>query len=159
MILTDEEKNIEKEYEYITKEKDYVKLKDLPRHGNTTTYEHSIRVACLTGKIAEKMNADVTSAIKVGLLHDLCFVNYYEKNDHPGLYMFYHPVEAVENSKKYNLSKKEERAIMSHMFPGGRIPTSKIGWALTIADKIVAVKEKLYGIRKVKEKAVFANLL
>lgn len=47
---------------------------------------------------------------------------------------------------------------MSHMFPGGRIPTSKIGWALTIADKIVAVKEKLYGIRKVK-KAVFANLL
>lgn len=139
-----------KEYAYITKDRDYQKLKSIQRHSFTNTYDHSIRVALLTGKIADKLNADKERAIKAALLHDFCTVDYNKENNHDGLYIFYHPKEAVENSKKWNLSKVEEDAILSHMFPIGKMPTSKIGWSITVADKVVAVYEKVYGITKLK---------
>jgi uncharacterized protein len=150
MNLSNDSIRLLKDYSYITNDEDYQKLKSIQRHTFTNTYDHSIRVALLTGKIADKLNADQKKAIKAALLHDFCMVDYNKKNDHEGLYIFYHPKEAIENSKKWNLSKEEENAILSHMFPIGRIPTSRIGWSITMADKIVAVYEKIYGVTKIK---------
>lgn len=150
MKLSNDSIQLIKEYSYITKDKDYQKLKSIQRHSFTNTYDHSIRVALLTGKIADKLNANKERAIKAALLHDYCTVDYNKENNHDGLYIFYHPKEAVENSKKWNLSKVEEDAILSHMFPIGKMPTSRIGWSITVADKVVAVYEKVYGITKLK---------
>lgn len=150
MKLSNDSIQLIKEYSYITKDRDYQKLKSIQRHSFTNTYDHSIRVALLTGKIADKLNANKERAIKAALLHDYCTVDYNKENNHDGLYIFYHPKEAVENSKKWNLSKVEEDAILSHMFPIGKMPTSRIGWSITVADKVVAVYEKVYGITKLK---------
>lgn len=158
MRLSNDSIQLIKEYSYITKDRDYQKLKSIQRHSFTNTYDHGIRVALLTGKIADKLNADKERAIKAAILHDFCTVDYNKENNHDGLYIFYHPKEAVENSKKWNLSKVEEDAILSHMFPIGKMPTSKIGWSITVADKVVAVYEKVYGITKLKSIILkFAN--
>ena len=127
----------------------YKRLKKYPRHKYTNTYDHSIRVAIGAAIIAEMIGADVESAIKIGLTHDMCFVNYYERNDHKGLYAFYHPVEAAENgNKEFGLTDKEKKAIKAHMFPlGVHVPTSKVALALTLSDKCIATYEGLYGFR------------
>lgn len=127
----------------------YRELRNYPRHKYTNTYDHSIRVAVGAALIAKRLGADVESAIRVGLLHDMCFVRYYERNDHKGLYAFYHPIEAADNANsEFGITKAEARAIRAHMFPlAVRIPTSKIALALTLSDKAVAIYEGLYGIR------------
>ena len=64
-----------------------LKLKNYPRHKYTNTYDHSVRVAVGAAILAKLFKADVESAIRIALVHDMCFVNYYERNDHKGLYI------------------------------------------------------------------------
>lgn len=127
----------------------YMELKKYPRHKYTNTYDHSVRVAIGAAIIAEMIGADVESAIKIGLTHDMCFVNYYERNNHKGLYAFYHPVEAADNGdKEFGLTDRERKAIKAHMFPlSVHIPTSREALALTLSDKAIATYEGLYGFR------------
>lgn len=132
----------------ILENKKYKELLNYPRHHYTNTYSHSVRVAVGAACLAKMMGASEVEAIRVGLLHDMCFVNYYERNDHKGLYLFYHPLEASDNAdKEFNLSESEKKAIKAHMFPlAVRIPTSRVALSLTISDKLVAIYEGLYGI-------------
>lgn len=136
-------------YGEIIKNPDFIKLRTIPRHTYTNTYDHSLRVARLAGLIAEKIGANRESAEKVGLLHDFCLINYYDGSyTDKEWYLFRHPKDAVKNTKKHGieLTKVEERAIISHMFPLAPMPTSRVGWAITIADKIVAVYEETAGV-------------
>jgi len=98
--------------------------------------------------LAARSGADPNSAVKVGLLHDLCFVDYTRKNDHPGLYCFYHPEEAAANAmREFGLTRKEARAIRAHMFPlSVHLPSSKLAFQLLLADKAVALYEVLLGV-------------
>lgn len=128
---------------------EFKQLKDIDRHYFTDTYDHSIRVAVGAAIIAEMTGADIESAIRVGLLHDMCFVKRVERREHKGLYAFYHPVEAAENADlAFGLTEEEIKAIRAHMFPLAiRIPTSKVALALTLSDKLIAIYEGLYGIK------------
>lgn len=128
-------------------------LHNYPRHFFTDTYNHSIRVAVGAAILAKMMGANIESAIRVGLLHDMCFVNYHVKNDHKGLYAFYHPIEAAENAdKEFGLTREEVKAIHAHMFPlAVHIPSSRVALALTISDKCIAIYEGLYGIKLLRE--------
>lgn len=150
MYLSKKSVYLEKEFSYITGDKAYKSLSLIRRHSFTNTYDHSIRVAVAACLIARLMHADSVSASKAALLHDFCFVDYHTEKEHPGLYCFYHPKEAAENAKRFKISDVERKAIETHMFPLGKIPTSRIGWSITIADKIVAIYEKLYGITFIK---------
>lgn len=137
-----------------------LKLKDYPRHKYTNTYDHSVRVAVGAAILAELFKADVESAIRIALLHDMCFVNYYEKNSHGGFYCFYHPVEAADNAQKeFGLSDKECRDIKAHMFPLAiHIPFSKEAWALTLSDKAIAIYEGTYGIRVLRRMLCYIGM-
>ena len=142
-------------YPNIMNNKTYLSLINVPRHGTTNTLSHSIRVANAAEKLAPKLGVDKNSAVKVGLLHDFCLVNYYIKDltIHDGRwYCFYHPEDAVENSLKegFTLTDKEQQAILSHMFPlATHIPKSRLALVLTLADKYVATKE-IYESIKIK---------
>lgn len=155
MKLSKEQEMLAADYDHITNNRDFLCLRDIPRHSYTNTFDHSVRVAYLAGKMAWYTRTDIDSTVKAALLHDFCLINYHEENDHPGWYLFYHPVEAVENSEPFDLTKQEKRAILSHMFPMARIPASKIGWMLTLSDKIVTIYEKTYGMKKIKDKSVY----
>lgn len=124
-------------------------LRHFPRHIYTNTYDHSVRVAVCMAWLAKRSNVSSASAVKVGLLHDLCFVDYTSKNDHPGLYCFYHPEEAADNARQeFGLNRLEEKAIRAHMFPlSVHLPSSKLALHLLLADKAVALYEVFFGVR------------
>lgn len=146
--------------EFIMKDKQFKELLQYPRHHYTNTYDHSVRVAVGAALIAQKIGADPVSAARVGLLHDMCFVNYYERSEHPGFYCFYHPVEAADNAdKRFGLTEIEKKAIRAHMFPLAiRIPTSKVALCLTLSDKAVAIYEGLYGFRMARRAMLWLYL-
>ena len=135
----------------ILEDPQYLALEKIPRHFYSNTLEHSVHVALLMGWLAERHHGDVASCIKVGLLHDMCFVNYREENDNPGLYCFYHPEEAIENGDaSYGLNEHETLSIRCHMWPlAFHMPASRMAVALTLTDKVTAVYEVLYGMKRV----------
>ena len=148
MILSEAERKLAEKYSHITGTEAYLKLKTVPRHGGTNTYDHSIRVAEQARRLAPRFGVDPESAVKVGLLHDFCMDNYYDrrrKDSHGGRwYCFYHPEDAVMNSRLQGLSltEEEEKAILSHMFPlAQHMVKSRLALVLTLADKRVAAQE------------------
>ena len=158
MILSEAERKLAEKYSHITGTEAYLKLKTVPRHGGTNTYDHSIRVAEQARRLAPRFGVDPESAVKVGLLHDFCMDNYYDrrrKDSHGGRwYCFYHPEDAVMNSRLQGLSltEEEEQAILSHMFPLAKhMVKSPLALVLTLADKRVAAQE---GVVSAVESAV-----
>ncbi|EFE93175.1 HD domain protein [Oribacterium sp. oral taxon 078 str. F0262] len=147
MILSDEALRFAEQFREITRNPEYMKLKDLPRHGSTNTYDHSVRVAYMAYRLAPRFGVDRRSAAYVGLLHDFCMVDYHKDDgtSHDGRwYCFYHGEDAVENAAKqgFSLSKKERRAILTHMFPlSTGLPNSRLAYLLTLSDKTVAAQE------------------
>ena len=143
------------EAEKILADEGFRKLRAFPRHGRTNTYDHSVRVAHEALRLSKRLGVDQRSAVRVGLLHDMCYVNYYENRRlpkhkrHPGMYAFYHPEEAAENARQFGLSEKELHAIRAHMFPlAMHIPKNRLGLVLTLSDKKVSVQECTYALKK-----------
>ncbi|SFG72093.1 HD domain-containing protein [Oribacterium sp. WCC10] len=152
MILTNKELLFAEKHSDITHNDKYIQLKDVPRHGSTNTFDHSVRVAHMASHLAKYIFIDQDSAIKVGLLHDFCLVDYHkdDKEVHNGRwYCFYHPEDAVTNSldEGFILTHVEKKAIWSHMFPLSTcIPTSRLGYLLTFCDKVVAIQESFANV-------------
>ncbi len=123
-------------------------LKGQERHRYTDAYDHSVRTAWLAMRLAESNGLDAVSAAKTALLHDFCDR---ESTDIDvsrtrGSYFFFHPFAAARNAEAYfGVTKREKRAIRSHMFPGFIIPpTSRLGWAVVRADKVATYYEFHY---------------
>lgn len=132
----------------IIKSDEFQYLKSIKRHGTSNTYDHSIRVARTIRILSRWFNCDEETAVKVALLHDLCYVKPEERKDHDGNYCFYHPLEAAENADSFfGLTPLERNAIESHMFPlTTTLPRSKVAWLLTVADKVAAVEDVFMGL-------------
>ena len=47
-----------RKFRYILENEEYKKLKNVPRHGSTNTYAHSVRVALMAYKLAKKWHMD-----------------------------------------------------------------------------------------------------
>lgn len=104
--------------EFINNEK-YNELNNYIAHGKSTLLSHSINVAYLSYlKAIKKPNKyDIKSLVRGALLHDLYFYDWHKKG-HGRLHGFYHPKKAYNNAIKYfQVNKKEENIIKSHMFP------------------------------------------
>ena len=142
------------EYSEIVKDiinnEEFIKLKDYKHHG-LTRYDHVLRVSKWSYKVCKKLKLDYTSAARAGLLHDFFFVNNQRvKLSYRIKVLFIHPKMALENSKKYfKLNKKEERIILSHMFPVGLcIPTSFEGWIVDIVDDVASIYDRIRNVFK-----------
>ena len=119
----------------------YQKLIEENHHG-LNRYEHSIRVAKKTYNIAKKLNINYVSATRAALLHDF-FINT-DFGEIKGIKKgTTHPEIALQNAKKhFNLNKKEEDAIINHMFPLTFTPPASLeGVVLSLTDKIIAIYE------------------
>ena len=118
----------------------FKELKDEFRHGSTR-YEHSLRVAKITYRCTKALKLDYKSATKAALLHD-----FYFDSDFGGLSMnklLTHASIALKNAKTtYDLNKKEENIIASHMFPLCLVSPKYIeSWIVSTIDKFVALYE------------------
>ena len=129
--------------EDIMNHEEYSKLKNITHHG-ITRYDHCLRVAYYSYMFTKVVRLDYKSAARAGMLHDF-FLDTYNQTNQASLLMD-HPNIAVENSKKYfEINKKEEDIIRSHMFPVAlTLPKYAESWVVLIADDIAAIVERSY---------------
>lgn len=120
------------------------------QHGAVTTFSHSIRVACLSVWLADRLHlwkrVDLRSLIRAALLHDYFL---YDWHDYDGgshrLHGFTHGGTAMRNAiHDFELNRIERDSIRNHMFPLTPYPPKYIeGYLVTVADKISATRETL----------------
>ncbi len=122
----------------ILNNKEFVKLKDEAHHG-INRLDHSLNVARTTFLWAKKLGwknyEDITRA---ALLHD-----FFTIEELQGKLEIVHPMYASRNAKKhFNINKRQQNVIESHMFPiSPRLPKYKESWLVSIADKYCAAYE------------------
>ncbi|MBO5999556.1 MAG: HD domain-containing protein [Lachnospiraceae bacterium] len=125
-----------------------LEMKKYTQHGTTTTYDHCLKVAkkCYDLNHRLHLGADDKELVLTALLHDYFLYDWHDKS-HP-LHGYTHADAAADNAvRDFGIGREEEEAIRSHMWPLNisRIPTSKTGWILTIADKLCSAEETAAG--------------
>lgn len=120
------------------------------QHGVVTTFAHSIRVACLSVWLADRLHlwnrVDLHSLIRAALLHDYFLYDWHDwDNGTHRLHGFTHGETAMRNAiRDFKLNQIERDSIEHHMFPLTPYPPKYIeGYLVTAADKISATKETL----------------
>lgn len=158
------EKYFEQWYEIvkdIINNEEFQKRMYFPHHKNTNVFEHSLKVSYDSYKFSLNKNIDSTKCSIAGLLHDfypyiwrkdiinfILETKYYKrlnkKTSFFKMHGFVHGKEASNNYLKYFPELDDYIIINSiecHMFPLTRPPKYKVGWVITLFDKINAVKE------------------
>ena len=132
-------------------------MKNYIQHGTISTYEHCKRVTELSFLLNRRLhlNADEKALVTGAFLHDFYLYDWHNKDggshDWHG---FIHAARAKKNAKHYfNISKKEADIIERHMWPLNltKVPNSKEGWIVTMADKYISAKETLFERKKGKK--------
>ncbi len=131
----------------------FCKEQNIVHHFQTNVFRHSINVARFSLKIAKKLRIRVNERDLLfgALLHDYFLYDWHDKGSHHGLHGYTHAKLAAENAKKdYCINSKVYNIIYSHMFPLNltHIPKCKEAWIVSIADKIVAIKEQSEVLRR-----------
>ncbi|MDO5344188.1 MAG: HD domain-containing protein [Lachnospiraceae bacterium] len=118
------------------------------QHGTTTVFEHSVHVAYVSLRFAEKFHirVDTLALLRGALLHDYFLYDWHRPNHGHGLHGFTHPRTALENaSKDFVLTEIEKNIIARHMFPLTFLPpTCREAWIVCLADKYCALQETLF---------------
>lgn len=128
--------------EHILDNKEFKKIKKIEHHG-VNRYDHSVRVAYYSYKVAKFMRLDYKGTARGGLLHDFFMSPEDRTKTDRFISTFVHPKYALDTAKShFELSKKEEDMIRSHMFPINiSVPKYAESWIVSTVDKIVAINE------------------
>ena len=120
------------------------------QHGSVTTFAHSIRVACLSVWLADRLHlwrrVDLPSLIRAALLHDYFLYDWHDDdNGTHRLHGFTHGRAVLVNARRdFRLNRVERNSILHHMFPLTPVPPRYIeGYLVCMADKISATRETL----------------
>ena len=147
-ICYNEKMNIKdeiKKYKSILENEKFKQLEKYIAHGNTSTLKHSISVAELSLKIAERFKLiNKEELIKSALLHDLFLYDWHHAPKEAGLHGFTHSKIAADEAKKeFNINDRVYSNILTHMWPLNitKIPKTKEGIIICIADKICSLRE------------------
>ena len=124
-------------------------MNDYIQHGSITTLKHCIMVAETSFWLNRRLHlgANEKSLVTAALLHDFYLYDWHEKSAGHKLHGFTHAKKAAENARRYfHISRREYKAICSHMWPLNltKVPLSRIGWILCVADKYCAMKETVF---------------
>lgn len=128
--------------EHILDNEEFKKIRKIEHHG-VNRYDHSVRVAYYSYKVAKFMRLDYKQTARGGLLHDFFMSPEDRTKKERFISTFVHPKYALDTAKShFELSKKEEDMIRSHMFPINiSVPKYAESWIVSTVDKIVAVNE------------------
>ena len=121
---------------------EFLKIKSIEHHG-ISRYDHSLKVSYYSYKIAKILHLDYEQSARGGLLHDF-FLSPEDRTQKDRLKsVFTHPKQAVLMAKsEFELTKKEEDMIRSHMFPINlSVPKYAESWIVSMVDKCVATNE------------------
>lgn len=125
------------------------KMKDYVQHGDTSTYEHCLKVSYYSYKVAKKLGLNAKECAVGGLLHDLFLYDWHDKN-RDGRQEFFlphgftHGVVAERNAKKYfAIDEVCSDIIITHMFPLTiwKVPKYKESYVVLMVDKYLSTAE------------------
>ncbi len=124
----------------------YQRLRQYIQHGKVTTYQHCLDVAWQAFRMNRRLHMGVNEADLVAacLLHDYYLYDWHDHGDR--LHGFHHPDIAARCARDdFHVSEEVQEAIRSHMWPLtlSKVPAGKIGWLLTMSDKICSAKETM----------------
>ena len=135
-----------------------LEMKKYYQHGSTSCFEHCYNVACVCYKMAKKLRLDYVSATRGAMLHDLFLYDWRTpKKDRVNkkMHAFTHGKIALNNATKlFKLNDTEKDMILRHMWPVTlKMPKTKEGFLLTLADKYCAIIETkndiMYNLNKI----------
>lgn len=128
--------------EHILRNEEFLSLCLYSHHQWTNRLMHSVNVSYISWKMAKRFGCDEKVAARAGLLHDFCPYDFSEKTPTGEHQAFFHPKAAAKKSLQiFDISKREEDAILTHMFPLGPVPKNSEAWIITLADKVCAALE------------------
>lgn len=144
---------LEKEFytiaEPIIKNREFLKRKNFMHHDDSV-YEHSLKVAWISFKIAKAVEkhkkVNVKNVVIGALLHDFYTTPWreYESASFFKKHGFVHGKIALCNAYKYfpdYMNARIDNTIKRHMFPLTLVPPRYIeGWIITLADKYVSLE-------------------
>jgi uncharacterized protein len=123
----------------------FLESKKIYSHGAINIYDHSIAVAELSFAMIENSRTiDKRCVVRAALLHDFFLYEWHVPGMRYILHGWVHPAIAAEKAREiFAISGKEYSCIKSHMWPWTLFcfPVSREGWIISLADKIIAVKE------------------
>lgn len=141
---------------------EYLKRKSFRHHGDTSVYDHCVKVSKYSYRVAKRLKLDYRGAAIAGILHDFYVTPWQDtviKQPFFQKHGFTHAADALINSQIYYsdyLNDAIENAILRHMFPlNFRPPKCKIGYVVTLCDKCASLDflkskeslKKTFGIR------------
>lgn len=120
------------------------KTRDIIHHG-VNRYDHSMRVAYYSYKVAKFLRLDYESTARGGLLHDYFFSDDIKVKGKVASIVS-HPKYALENANnEFDLNDKEQDIIRTHMFPVTIKPPKYLeGWIVDMTDNVASIYERSY---------------
>lgn len=126
----------------------YTRTRHFVQHGGVTVYDHCVRVAEMSCRLAEAFGweVDTSALIRGALLHDYFLYDWHEKDSSHRLHGFTHPRAALRNAEAdWTLNEVEANIILRHMFPLTPVPPAcREAWLVCMADKLCAMQEMVY---------------
>lgn len=125
----------------ILNNQDFQKL-DSELHHGISRYGHSLRVAKSAYKLAKKLHWDYIDVTRAALLHDFFFDEQLKDYNNAQTWCKHPEVALLNASQYFELSERQQNAIVSHMFPSCKVmPKFKESWLITCVDKGVSFYE------------------
>jgi uncharacterized protein len=127
----------------------FLKNKEFVSHGAISMYTHCLDVASLSFSLVEDSeNIDKRCVVRAALLHDFFLYECHRMGIRYVLHGWIHAAIAAENAREiFGVSGKEYSCIRTHMWPWNLFhpPLCREGWIVSLADKIIALRETVFG--------------
>jgi uncharacterized protein len=140
----------------------FLKNKGLISHGAISMYSHCLAVAALSfSMVEEDARIDRRCVVRAALLHDFFLYECHQMGLRYVLHGWIHAKIAAEKARElFNINDKEYSCIRTHMWPWTLFhpPRYREGWVISLADKIVALRETIFGRSRKHPQAVRPEL-
>lgn len=136
------------------------RLRNYPHHKSVTRFEHSLYVAYRSYRMAKWFGWDSRAAARGGLLHDLFFYDWRDKDPNRGWHVTFHPAAACREAEAaFGLTPVERDIILKHMWPlSPHMPRYWESVAVMLMDKYCALMEVLFLSRRKLRRLGLAKL-
>lgn len=114
------------------------------QHDYIDRLRHITSVSYMTFRICKRLSFDARVGARAGILHDLYYYDWHEKDWSHRPHGYRHPGFAVKNARILcgSLDKKTENTIRRHMWPLTVVPPRYAeGYVICFADKYCASRE------------------
>lgn len=156
-ITETEKRELEEIYSFFFNDEKVQKMKDIPMHRGSNTFNHSFLVA----KVAIKRGlrhrrVNLKSILIASILHDYYLYDWRRDRNKLKRHGKNHPYIAAKNAKAdFDITEEVQKIIQAHMWPINfrEFPRTKEARIVSLADDHVALKEALTSKRYKKRRS------